>query len=299
MALNLEQETGSLLRELGLTIAVAESATGGLISSSITDVPGSSDYFKGSVISYDNEIKSEVLGVSRETLEKYGAVSHQTAGEMALGVRKLMGADIGLSDTGIAGPGGSTPEKPVGLFYIGLSSELGAKVERHLFHGNRFENKQAATKAVLRLLQAYLSERTGQEMEVKHVVTCFLEHEGKIAIFKRSRQVGTYKERWSGISGYIEEGNSPSDQAFQEMREETGLDRKDVQLVTEGSPLEVVDMQMGRKWVVYPFRFKIMSPGKIVIDWENTEIRWIDPDNIDEYETVPKLSDTWKEVAGI
>ncbi len=157
MLLNLEEETGILLRELGLTIAVAESATGGLISSSITDVPGSSDYFKGSVISYDNEIKAEVLGVSLDTLEKYGAVSHQTAAEMALGVRKLMGADIGLSDTGIAGPGGSTAEKPVGLFYIGLSTRSQTLVEKHLFQGNRSGNKRAAVEAALRLLQVYLS----------------------------------------------------------------------------------------------------------------------------------------------
>lgn len=161
MKRSLEEETGALLKELGLTLAVAESATGGLISSSITDVPGSSDYFKGSVISYDNEIKAGILGVKEETLERYGAVSDQTAGEMALGVRKLMSADIGLSDTGIAGPGGATPEKPVGLFYIGLSSEQGTRVEKHVFDGNRKENKRAAAAAALNLLLEYLSERQG------------------------------------------------------------------------------------------------------------------------------------------
>lgn len=159
MERTLEEITGILLRQLGLTIAVAESATGGLISSAITDIPGSSDYFKGSVVSYSDDIKAEVLGVSRETLEKYGAVSEQTASEMALGVRKLMGADIGLSDTGIAGPGGATPEKPVGLFYIGLSSKQGTKVEKHLFHGTRVENKMATATGVLNLLKEYLSDK--------------------------------------------------------------------------------------------------------------------------------------------
>lgn len=157
----LEEETGTLLKELGLTIAAAESATGGLISSLITDIAGSSDYFKGSVVSYDNEIKAGILGVKRETLEKYGAVSEQTAGEMALGVRKFMSTDIGLSDTGIAGPAGATPGKPVGLFYIGLSSKQGIRVEKHLFDGDRRENKRAAAAAALSLLREYLSEIRG------------------------------------------------------------------------------------------------------------------------------------------
>lgn len=158
MSENIAEEIGALLKELGLTIAVAESATGGLISSLITNVPGSSDYFKGSIVSYDNEIKASVLGVKRKTLSKYGAVSEHTAGEMAAGMRNLMNTNIGLSDTGIAGPSGATAEKPVGLFYIGLSSEQGIMVEKHIFKGDRLENKQAAAEAALHLLKNYLSE---------------------------------------------------------------------------------------------------------------------------------------------
>ena len=154
---SLQDEIGILLKELRLTVAVAESATGGLISSLITDVPGSSDYFKGSVVSYDNTIKAEVLGVNKRTLESYGAVSYQTAEEMAIGVRELMGADIGLSDTGIAGPAGATHGKPVGLFFIGLSSGFVTQVEKYLFHGDRTENKRAAATEALSLLKAYLS----------------------------------------------------------------------------------------------------------------------------------------------
>jgi PncC family amidohydrolase len=153
---SLEEEIGALLKEHKLTIAVAESATGGSISDLLTNVSGSSNYFKGSVVSYDNEIKAGVLGVRKKTLGKYGAVSSQTAKEMAEGVRKLINADIGLSDTGIAGPTGATPEKPVGLFYIGLSSQHGTRVEEHLFHGDRMENKRAAAEAALRLLKEYL-----------------------------------------------------------------------------------------------------------------------------------------------
>jgi len=159
MNVNLEAEIGTLLRGLGLTVAVAESATGGLISSRITDVPGSSDYFKGSVVSYDNTIKTEVLGVKKETMENYGAVSCQTAEEMAVGVRKMMGTDIGLSDTGIAGPAGATTTKPLGLFFIGLSSESETRVEKYLFRGDRAENKNAAAAAALSLLKVYLSEK--------------------------------------------------------------------------------------------------------------------------------------------
>lgn len=135
-------------------------------------------------------------------------------------------------------------------------------------------------------------------MEERHVVTCFLEHDGEIALFKRSQQVGTYRGRWAGVSGYIEEGNTPCEQALQEIKEEAGLDREDVELVKEGKPLEVVDLEMGRRWIVHPYRFMVMRPEKIEIDWENTEIRWIDPGDIGEYETVPQLIETWEEVAG-
>ncbi len=155
---SLEEDAGKLLRDLGLSIAVAESATGGLISDLITNAPGSSGYFRGSVVAYDNEIKVRVLGVREETLGKYGAVSHETGEEMAEGVRRLMDADIGLSDTGIAGPTGATPGKPVGLFYIGLSSKDGTQAEEHIFHGDRMENKRSAAQAALNMLREYLSK---------------------------------------------------------------------------------------------------------------------------------------------
>jgi len=134
-------------------------------------------------------------------------------------------------------------------------------------------------------------------MEEKRVVTCFLEHNKKIPLLRRSERVGTYRGRWAGISGYIEEGNTPYQQALEEIKEETGLDREDVKLIKEGQPLEVVDEQMGRKWIVYPFHFQVTEPGKIKIDWEHTELRWIDPKDIGKYPTVPKLLETWERVA--
>jgi len=153
---SLEQEVGNLLRQKGLTLGVVESATGGLISHLITNVPGSSDYYKGAITAYSNEVKVKVVGVKTNTINQYGAVSHQVAEEMALGGRKALAADICLADTGIAGPGGATPEKPVGLFYIGLSHQAGTYSQRHHFQGDREQNKQDAAEAALAWLKEYL-----------------------------------------------------------------------------------------------------------------------------------------------
>lgn len=157
-----EREIGELLKgyqaKTGklLTIGTTESATGGRIADRLTNVPGSSDYFKGSVVAYSNEIKSNVLGVERETIENYGAVSEQTAIEMAEGGRRLLGVDICISDTGIAGPSGATPGKPVGLFYIGLAAKESSLSQKHIFSGNREENKRDAAEAGLNMLRRYL-----------------------------------------------------------------------------------------------------------------------------------------------
>ena len=153
---NLEKEIGGLLREKGLTLGVVESATGGLISHRITNVPGSSDYYKGSVTAYSNETKTKVVGVKEETIKKYGSVSSQVAEEMAEGGRKLLAVDICLADTGITGPGGATPGKPVGLFYIGLSHQGGTYSQKHNFRGDREQNKQSAAEAALSWLKEYL-----------------------------------------------------------------------------------------------------------------------------------------------
>jgi len=153
---NLEQEIGNLLRQKGLTLGIVESATGGLMSHLITNVPGSSDYYKGSVTAYSNETKIKVVGVKEDTINQYGAVSHQVAEEMAQGGRRILATDICLADTGIAGPSGATPTKPVGLFYIGLSHQAGTYSQKHNFHGNREQNKYSAAEAALSWLKEYL-----------------------------------------------------------------------------------------------------------------------------------------------
>jgi nicotinamide-nucleotide amidase len=161
----LEAEIARLIREYqaktgkSLTIGAVESATGGRIADRITNVPGSSDYFKGSVVAYSNEVKIALLGVKRATIENYGAVSEQTALEMAQGGRKLLNVDICVSDTGIAGPSGDTLGKPVGLFYLGLAAEGESLSQKHVFQGNREKNKRDAVEAALNMLKQYLLRR--------------------------------------------------------------------------------------------------------------------------------------------
>ncbi|NPB04812.1 MAG: CinA family protein [Aquificae bacterium] len=152
----LEKVVGDLLREKGFTVATAESCTGGLLASTLVSVPGSSDYFKGSVVAYSNEVKEKVLGVSPETLKLHGAVSAQTAREMAEGVRRLLGTDFGLSTTGIAGPGGGTPQKPVGLTYMALSAPDDILVFREVFPYDRNQNRLSAVYYLLFELYKYL-----------------------------------------------------------------------------------------------------------------------------------------------
>jgi nicotinamide-nucleotide amidase len=152
----LEREIGDLLRRHGLTLGAVESATGGLISHLITNVPGSSDYFKGSVTAYSNEIKNRLIGVRAGTLKKFGAVSPQVAEEMASGGLRVLAVDICLSDTGIAGPGGAAPGKPVGLFYLGLAHKDGVASRRLDLRGSRDENKLGAASAALAWLREYL-----------------------------------------------------------------------------------------------------------------------------------------------
>ena len=147
---------GRLLEERGLTLALAESCTGGLIAKIVTDVPGSSGYFNGGVVAYSNAVKERVLGVPGLDLESYGAVSSQVALAMAAGVRNLLGSHIGLSVTGIAGPGGGSPEKPVGLVYIGLALSNDSKYIKCLFEGDREQVREATAAKALEELLKYL-----------------------------------------------------------------------------------------------------------------------------------------------
>ncbi len=154
---SLEAQIGNLLRQRRWRLALAESCTGGLLGHRITNVPGSSDYFLGSIVAYAYEAKVNLLGVRWETLERYGAVSRETVLEMARGARERLGAEVALSISGIAGPGGGTPEKPVGTTWIGLVAPDAEQAHRFQFRGDRETNKQQATEEALRLLLHYLT----------------------------------------------------------------------------------------------------------------------------------------------
>jgi PncC family amidohydrolase len=154
----IEVLSGELLRARGLRLAVAESCTGGLVGHRLTNVAGSSTYYQGSVTAYAYEAKVRLLGVHWETLEQHGAVSLETAIEMARGVRIALAADIGLAITGIAGPGGGTLEKPVGTTWVGLSSPWDEFARQYFWEGSRIENKESSAQAALQLLVDYLLE---------------------------------------------------------------------------------------------------------------------------------------------
>ena len=138
----------------GLTCATAESCTGGGVGSAITAVAGSSAVFQGGVISYSNDVKAGVLGVSRDLLARVGAVSGEVAGQMAAGARRVIGADIAVSLTGIAGPGGGSAEKPVGLVWFGVATATRIATERRVFTGDRAAVRSAAVAHAIDLLSA-------------------------------------------------------------------------------------------------------------------------------------------------
>ena len=158
----LEGVVGGLLRLRQKTLALAESCTGGLLAGRLTDVAGSSDYFLGSAVTYSNTAKADLVGVSAGTLERFGAVSEETAREMALGARVRFGAAIGLSVTGIAGPGGGTPEKPVGTVHYALDDADGTRLNhRLLMPGDRALVRRWTTSAALSMLRHHLLGTTG------------------------------------------------------------------------------------------------------------------------------------------
>ncbi len=150
--MTLEEQIVGLLQEKKVTLATAESCTGGMLASRIIDVPGVSEVYKAGFVTYANEAKQNLIGVKEDTLAQFGAVSEQTAREMVLGAIKAAKADMAVATTGIAGPGGGTKEKPVGLVYIACGSADGIVVERCLFNGSRKEIRQASVEHALGLL---------------------------------------------------------------------------------------------------------------------------------------------------
>ena len=154
----IEVIVGRMLAERKLTLAVAESCTGGLLGHRITNVAGSSGYFSGGIVAYSYDAKERLLGVHHDTLYEHGAVSAETALEMARGARKALGTDVGLGITGIAGPGGGLPGKPVGLAYIALSARNTERVEHFVWDSDRAGNKARSVDAALMMLKQFLEQ---------------------------------------------------------------------------------------------------------------------------------------------
>lgn len=146
------------LKKQRLSIATAESCTGGLLAHTLTNVSGSSDYFERGVVSYSNISKVDLLGISEDILKNHGAVSEQTAEAMAIGIKKISNVNIGLSTTGIAGPTGGTKDKPVGLVYIGIATPSGVEVRSYHFSGDRFQNKVSTCNEALQLLFDHIKD---------------------------------------------------------------------------------------------------------------------------------------------
>lgn len=165
--LRLAEQLGTQLRRHSWTCATAESCTGGGIAYAITQLAGSSDYLMGGFVTYSNEAKEQLLGVGRETLERVGAVSEQCAAEMAAGARRALGVDVAIASTGIAGPGGATPRKPVGLVYVAVAGPDGVEVRQLSLSGNRAtimrESIREALTLAVRLTGDTSPQNTGQE----------------------------------------------------------------------------------------------------------------------------------------
>ena len=159
----LARRAGDLLREHGLTLAVAESCTGGGLGDAITNIAGSSDYFLGGVIAYSYEAKERILAVSHDILATRGAVSPEVVTAMAEGARRLFDADLAVALSGIAGPGGGMPGKPVGLVYIALATRQGMAWRSYLWQGSRIENKRASIRAALEWLIEHLTRQKGTQ----------------------------------------------------------------------------------------------------------------------------------------
>lgn len=155
--MSVEEKIVTLLESKGYHITTAESCTGGLLAGRLLDVAGASTVFNEGYITYANEAKERLVGVSHDTLSQYGAVSHQTAAEMALGACNVSGAEVALSTTGIAGPGGGSKEKPVGLIYIGCAVKGDVKVKECRFDGDRTANRKGAVEEALQFLYQILS----------------------------------------------------------------------------------------------------------------------------------------------
>jgi 8-oxo-dGTP diphosphatase len=147
------------------------------------------------------------------------------------------------------------------------------------------------------MAQNQAGQNSQQPLRLTHVVSCFLLRtdmdQPRLLIVRRSQRVGSYNARWAGISGFLEKGVTPDEQAYTEIREETGLQREQVRMLKRGVVIEHVDAEIARHWYIHPFLFEVLTPNTIALDWEATEMRWIAPQELQHFETVPKLEEAY------
>lgn len=243
------EQLGHLLKARGQTVATAESCTGGLIGDLITDVSGSSGYFLGGAIVYSNAAKQRLLGVSQTTLQQHGAVSEAVAIEMAAGARRLFDADYALSATGVAGPDGGTPAKPVGLVYVGLAMREGAWARRHTWQGDRRENKVQSAQAALSWLIEHLTESAaapvvdpvapGPRAVPKH--NAIREPSDVEAMFAHNGKVRILRFTWKGRSWPV---------VSQGRQRDTGGELRTLVMTTRDRVYELLYERSTEKWFV-------------------------------------------------
>ncbi len=245
----LAQQLGQLLKARGQTVATAESCTGGLIGDRLTDVPGSSAYFLGGAIVYANSAKQRLLGVSQTTLQQHGAVSEAVAIEMAAGARRLFDADYALSATGVAGPDGGTPDKPVGLVYIGLAMREGAWARRHVWSGDRRDNKTQTVDAALTWLIEHLTESATAPIVAPVVPTpravskhnALREPSEVEAMFAHNGKVRVLRFTWKGRSWPV---------VSQGRQRDTGGELRTLVMTTRDRVYELLYERSTEKWFV-------------------------------------------------
>ncbi len=265
-----------------LKISLIESSVGGLISHLIVRKSGASKIFKGCLIPYSNDVKEAFVNIPES-----GAVSEKFTEEIAEKWRKMTGADISLAESSILGPTGGTPQKPVGLSFISVSSEKGKYTFVNVFKGKRGEIMKKIAYFSLFVIQNHI---IGWNLRKVKVASTFVEREdGKILLLKRSSKVGSYRGRWGVVSGHIEEGETPHTTSLKELSEEAGIEPAHILDMVSAKPFEVSDKKLSIRWEIYPLKVKVKKDIKVKIDWEHTKFMWINPENIVKLRTAPLL----------
>ncbi len=269
----------SLLDKNNLKIFIVECSTGGFISSLIVKNKGASRVFEGGIIPYSYEMKKYFGGDLSD-----GAVSESFLKSIML--KWVNNSNIVIGESSILGPAGGTTSKPVGLSFVGVASKIGVYTFVNLFTGMREEILRKVASSALFFAINHLK---GMNLKRKRVSSVFVQkRDGKVLVLRRSMKVGSYRGRWGVVSGHIEQGLDPYSTAYKELGEEVGISKGDIKNLISASPFEVSDENLGVVWEIYPFRAEV-EDVEVKIDWEHTDFRWINPEDITKLRTAPFL----------